>query len=505
MSTSTNICSVSNLTAFLTASFNLNSSSRAASFLCSHISTISHRFSDTTSAIDTTYLLFSTYIVFTMLIGFAMLGAGSVRAKNSKNIMLCSILDAASGAISYYLFGFTLAFGKPSNSFIGGHHEFLALNTFPENSGYDFSFFLFQWTYAITASGITSGSMAERTQFNGYLIYSFFLTGFVYPVISHWFWSNDGWASPTQTNNKLFLGSGAIDFAGSGVVHMAGGITGLWGSLILGPRIGRFNQRENRSSEIRGHNVPLVVLGTLMLWLGWYGFNAGYFLNILKIYNRSRPYYGQWSAIGRTTVTTTLSGCTAALTTMFTRRLLVGHWNVAHVCTGLLSGLVAISSGCAVVEPWAAVICGVVASWILISLDLLANKFHFDDPLQASQVHGGCGTWGLPFTGIFARKQYIIEVYGGENGRPYGLLMGGGVKLLGAQIIQIIAIFGWVTITMGSLFFMLHKINLLRVSADEEKVGLDMTFHGGFAYGAHLEDADWVKPWNQGAETDSRT
>ncbi|CAH8274370.1 unnamed protein product [Arabidopsis lyrata] len=502
MTTSTNICAASHLAVLLTTSSNINSSSAAASLLCSHISKISNKFSDTTFAVDTTYLLFSTYIVFTMQIGFTMLSAGSIRAKNTKNIMLCSILDAASGFITYYLFGFALAFGTPSNGFIGGHRNFFALNSFPEGSGFDFSFFLFQWTYAITASGITSGSMAERTQFVAYIIYSSFLTGFVYPVISHWFWSSDGWASPSRTDNNLFLGSGAIDFSGSGVVHMAGGITGLWGSLILGPRIGRFNYRENSSTEIRGHSVPLVVLGTLMLWLGWYGFTAGYFLTILKTYGGS-PYYGQWSAIGRTTVTTTLSGSTAALTTMFSRRLLVGHWNVTHVCTGLLSGLVAISSGCAVVEPWAAIICGFVASWVTIGLDLLAKKFKYDDPLQAAQVHGGCGAWGLLFTGLLATKSYMSEVYGGESGRPHGLLMGGGVKLLGAQIGQIIAIIGWVTLTMGSLFYGLHKINLLRVSVEEEIVGIDMTRHGGFAYGSHLEDADWVKSWNQGAEIET--
>ncbi|VVB10399.1 unnamed protein product [Arabis nemorensis] len=134
-----------------------------------------------------------------------------------------------------------------------------------------------------------------------------------------------------------------------------------------------------------------------------------------------------------------------------------------------------------------------VASWVTIGLDLLAKKIKYDDPLQAAEVHGGCGAWGLLFTGLFATKRYMSEVYGGEIGRSHGLLMGGGVKLIGAQISQIIAIFGWVTLTMGSLFYGLHKINLLRVSVEEEKVGIDMTSHGGFAYGSHVEDADWVK------------
>ncbi|KAE8662609.1 Ammonium transporter 1 member 2 [Hibiscus syriacus] len=203
----------------------------------------------------------------------------------------------------------------------------------------------------------------------------------------------DGWASPIRLDN-LLLGSGVIDFASSGVVHMVGGIAGLWGALFEGPRIGRFD-RAGRSVALRGHSA-------------------------------SRDYYGQWSAIGRTAVTTTLAGCTAALTTLFSKRLLVGHWNVIDVCNGLLGGFAAITSGCSVVEPWAAVICGFVAAWVLIGFNILASKFKYDDPLEAAQLHGGCGAWGLLFTGLFATKAYVNEVYPGKPGRPYGLFMGGG-------------------------------------------------------------------------------
>ncbi|MED6135672.1 Ammonium transporter 1 member 2 [Stylosanthes scabra] len=423
-----------------------------------------------------------------MQLGFAMLCAGSVRAKNTMNIMLTNVLDAAAGGLSYYLFGYAFAFGGPSNGFIGRHS--FGLTDFPSPSA-DYSFFLYQWAFAIAAAGITSGSIAERTQFVAYLIYSSFLTGFVYPIVSHWFWSSDGWASATRTNGSLLFGSGVIDFAGSGVVHMVGGIAGLWGALVEGPRIGRFD-RSGRSVVLRGHSASLVVLGSFLLWFGWYGFNPGSFLTIAKSYGESGGYYGQWSAIGRTAVTTTLAGCTAALTTLFSKRLLVGHWNVIDVCNGLLGGFAAITSGCSVVEPWAAIVCGFVAAWVLMGLNMLAAKVEFDDPLEAAQLHGGCGAWGVLFTGLFAKKKYVAEVYG--SGRPYGLFMGGGGKLLAAQVIQILVICGWVTATMLPLFYGLHKMRLLRISREDETAGMDLTRHGGFAYAYHDEDDGFAKP-----------
>lgn len=313
-----------------------------------------------------------------------------------------------------------------------------------------------------------------------YLIYSSFLTGFVYPVVSHWFWSPDGWASPFRPSGDRLFGTGAIDFAGSGVVHMVGGIAGLMGALIEGPRRGRF-EKSGRAIALRGHSASLVVLGTFLLWFGWYGFNPGSFAKILVPYE-SGSSYGQWSAIGRTAVTTTLAGSTAALTTLFGKRLLSGHWNVTDVCNGLLGGFAAITGGCSVVEPWAAIVCGFVAALVLIGCNKLAEMVQYDDPLEAAQLHGGCGAWGLIFVGLFAKEKYLNEVYGAAPGRPYGLFMGGGGKLLGAQLVQILVIAGWVSATMGTLFFILKKLDLLRISEKDEMAGMDMTRHGGFAY-----------------------
>ncbi|CAM8979719.1 unnamed protein product [Rhodiola kirilowii] len=458
-----------------------NATSAAADFICQRLTAIAVRLSDTTYAVDNSYLLFSAYLVFAMQLGFAMLCAGSVRAKNTMNIMLTNVLDAAAGGLSYYLFGFAFAFGAPSNGFIGRH--FFGLSEYPAPPTMDYSFFLYQWAFAIAAAGITSGSIAERTQFVAYLIYSTFLTGFVYPIVSHWVWSGDGWASATHSD--LLFGSGVIDFAGSGVVHMVGGIAGLWGAVIEGPRIGRFD-KTGRSVALRGHSASLVVLGSFLLWFGWYGFNPGSFLTILKGYGTDGSAYGQWSAVGRTAVTTTLAGCTAALTTLFSKRLMLGHWNVTDVCNGLLGGFAAITSGCSVVEPWAAIVCGFVAAWVLIMFNKIAEKLEYDDPLEAAQLHGGCGAWGLIFTGLFATKTYVGEIYGPD--RPFGLFMGGGGKLLAAQIVIILVIIGWVSATMGPLFFGLKKLKLLRISREDEMAGMDMTRHGGFAYIYHEGD-----------------
>nr|GLL44182.1 ammonium transporter 1 member 1-like [Ipomoea trifida] len=473
---------------------NATDATAAAAYICSRFADVSSGFTDAGFAIDTTYLLFSAYLVFSMQLGFAMLCAGSVRAKNTMNIMLTNVLDAAAGGLFYYLFGFAFAFGSPSNGFIGRH--FFGLNEVPTDA-FDYSNFLYQWAFAIAAAGITSGSIAERTQFVAYLIYSAFLTGFVYPVVSHWFWSGDGWASPFKASNLLF-GSGVIDFAGSGVVHMVGGIAGLYGALIEGPRIGRFDHT-GRAVALRGHSASLVVLGTFLLWFGWFGFNPGSFNKILVPYS-SGAYYGQWSAVGRTAVTTTLAGCTAGLTTLFGKRVLSGHWNVTDVCNGLLGGFAAITSGCSVVEPWAAIVCGFVAALVLIGCNKLAEIFKYDDPLEAAQLHGGCGAWGIIFTGLFAKKKYVNEVYPGVSGRPYGLLMGGGWKLLGAQIIQILVISGWVSATMGPLFYILHKLKLLRISPDDEMAGMDLTRHGGFAY---YHEEDDIKPGFQMGKIES--
>ncbi|KAE8675137.1 Ammonium transporter 1 member 2 [Hibiscus syriacus] len=342
----------------------------------------------------------SNMLVAARNIGFAMLCVCSVRAKNTMNIMLTNVLDAANGGLSYYLFGFALAYGSPSNGFIGKH--LFGLKDFPSPSG-DYSFFLYQWSFAIAAAGVTSGSIAERTQFVAYF------------------------ASAVLEDNLLF-GFGVLHFSGSGVVHMVGGIAGLWSAWIEGPRMGRFDS-DGKPVSLRGHSGTLVVLGTFLLWFGWYGFNPGSFITVFKTYGRTGSFYGQWSTIGRTAVTTTIVGCSSALTTLFGKRLLTGHWNVSDVCNGLFGSFAEITGGCSVVDPWPAIICGFILSWVLIGCNKLAEKLKYDDPLEATQLHGGCGAWGIIFSGLFVKKAYVNEIYPGKPGRPHGLFMGGGGRL----------------------------------------------------------------------------
>jgi ammonium transporter, Amt family len=303
---------------------------------------------------------------------------------------------------------------------------------------------------------------------------------FIYLVVRYW--SPEGWASPSRApGNSLLFDSGVIDFAGSGVVHMVGGIAGFWGALIEGPRYNRFD--DNPNLRPRAHSKTLLVLGTFLLWFGWFGFNAGSFILINKTYGASGSFYGQWSAVGRTAVTTTIAGSAAGLTMLFAKKILNNNWGLADVCNGILGGFAAITSGCSVVEPWAAIICGVISALVLIVLNMLAERWHFDDPLEAAQLHGGCGAWGILFTSLFAKKEFVNEVFGERpGGRPHGLFMGGGGKLFAAHVVAILVNIGWTTATMAPLFSLLKRFELLKVTLVEEMQGLDLAYHEGSAY-----------------------
>jgi len=203
---------------------------------------------------------------------------------------------------------------------------------------------------------------------------------------------------------------------------------------------------------------------------------------ISKVYGQSGTIDGQWEAVGRTAVTTSLAGSVAALTTLYAKKWMAGHWNATDVCNGLLGEFAAITAGCSVVDPWASVVCGFVSAWVLIGCNKLAVVLRFDDPLEAAQLHGGCGAWGVVFTALFARRDYVEQIYGAPPGRPYGLFMGGGGRLLAAHVVQILAIVGWVSPTMGPLFYALHKLGLLRVPQAVEELGMDRACHGGPGY-----------------------
>lgn len=437
--------------------------------------------------INATYVLLSGAIVFLMQAGFCMLTAGSVRAKNARGIILKNLMDACVAAIMYFLTGWGLA-----GLLVGDANAFIGTSQFAM-SGLDplawYNWF-FQYAFAAAACTIVSGALAERATFVSYLAYSVFIIGFVYPVVTHWAWSPSGWASAFRseqadgTYRRLLFGSGALDFAGSGAVHMVGGVAAFAGAAVLGPRMGRFDGN-GKPVPIPGHNVALAVLGAFILWFGWYGFNPGSALMVMN---------GASAIVARCCVTTTLGGAAGGLTTLFTQMLIEYKcsgkvvWDVMVTTNGALGGLVAITAGCAMVEPWAAIVIGIIGAWFYLGGSYLSSHvLKIDDPVDAIAVHMWAGIWGVLAVGLFATEGYVSQVYGTVPGtedgvRHYGGFYGGGGTLLAAQLVYILAIFAWVGGLMGVFFSLLKAAKILRVNPALEDEGADASHYGGSAY-----------------------
>ncbi|GBG83387.1 hypothetical protein CBR_g37101 [Chara braunii] len=445
------------------------------------------------TSVDAAFLLFSAYLVFVLQAGFAMLTAGSARAQNKLNVMLTTVVDAAVCAIFYYIFGFACAYGRPWNGFVGrgDFTEWLNLansaqfdeyfnprrgENHPWNPLANHRVWVFEWATAAAVAAIASGAMAERSQVTAHVACSAFLSGFVYPVICHWVWEPHGWLSVYSQGTRL-MGVGMIDIAGSGAIHLTGAIAGFWGAIILGPRRGRFHSNgaddaaQPKESSSQGGRSTLVVMGTLLLWLGWYGINPGSILGIVP-----KHYVAMDVVVDRAAVTTTLAGAAAAITMLFARRLMRGRWDVEDACSGLLGGLVAVSAGCTVIEPSVAVLLGFLAAWMLIGTKQLAMAVGLDDPVEAVQRHGACGLLGLLFVGLLAKEDHVMQTFGdgySNQETPCGWLYGiRGRKLLAAQAIGAACVVGWTSVAMAPLFLMLRMAGLLRISEEEEDARL---------------------------------
>jgi Amt family ammonium transporter len=429
-----------------------------------------------------------------MQAGFAMLCAGSVRQKNVKNIMLKNLLDACGGAIGFYCIGFGFAYGgddTTDKTFIG--NSYFGLRGYTDYAG-----FFFQFAFAATAATIVAGTVAERCKMSAYLCYSIFLTGFVYPVVVHSIWSGNGFLTAFRPLDDALRGVGVIDFAGSGVVHMTGGLTALIAAIILGPRKGRFYDEDGNPLEepvtFQPHSVALQILGTFILWFGWYGFNPGSALAISDA--------GIAGVAALCAVTTTMAAAAGCVTAMFTDSIIEGRktgettYDLSMAMNGCLSGLVAITAGCSVVTPWAALIIGSIGGLVYIGASKLLIKLRIDDAVDAIPVHCANGAWGVLAVGLFANAGLMEPA--GYNFAHEGLFysLGGGSadgNLLVAQICCIAWIVGWVSVTMTPFFYALNAAGMFRVDALEEEVGLDISHHRGAAYdltGPNKEDVE---------------
>lgn len=398
------------------------------------------------AGLDTVWVLLCAALVFLMEGGFAALEAGFIRSKNSLNIIMKVLMDCTVGMLGFFAVGFALMYGLDKAGFVGTSGFFLQGDF--EHLGLKipiYAFWLFQAAFAIAMATIVSGAVAERMKFAPYIVFSFLATVVIYPVVGHWVWNSGGWL------NKL----GMLDFAGSAVVHSLGGWASLAAVLVLGPRTGKFD-KDGSVNVIPGHNLPLAALGAFLLWFGWFGFNPGSTLSGLDL------------NIAKIAVNTNLAaaagGTAAALFTLFKW----GKVDASMAINGALGGLVAITAGCAYVEPVSALAIGMIAGLLIVFAVPLFDRLRADDPVGAIAVHGVCGTFGTLAVGIFAEKG--------------GLLYGGGTALLAVQALGVFAVSCWGFASTFALFSILKATVGIRVTVEEEAEGLDISEHGMTAY-----------------------
>ncbi len=388
------------------------------------------------------WTLLAAVLVFFMQAGFALVETGFTRAKNAVNILMKNLMDFSMGSIAYWALGFGLMFGATNSGWFGTTGFFLS-DFKVGGDPWVLAFWMFQVVFAATAATIVSGAMAERTKFTGYLVYSIFISGLIYPIFGSWAWGS------LFNGNGWLEGFGFIDFAGSTVVHSVGGWCALAGAIVLGPRIGKYT-KEGKVKPILGHNIPLAALGVFILWVGWFGFNPGSTTTADK-------------SIAMIFVNTNLAAAAGAILAMITSWIKFGKPEVSMSLNGALAGLVAITAGCANVTPGSSIIIGAVAGVLVVFAVLFFDKIRVDDPVGAISVHGVNGAWGTLAAGLFN-----IE--------------GVTAKIIGVQVLGIVSCFIWTFVMAFILFKVIDATMGLRVSPEEEAEGLDASEHGGNAY-----------------------
>ena len=409
------------------------------------------------------WTILAAALVFFMQAGFSLLETGFTRAKNAVNIIMKNVMDASAGALVFFSVGFAIMFGPSLGGFIGTEGFFLmGIEGQPET--WTYAFFFFQAVFAATAATIVSGAVAERIQFSGYLVFSILITGLIYPVFGAWAWgglfNGGGWLESL----------GFIDFAGSTVVHSVGGWAALAGALVLGPRTGKYDA-DGTPRSIPGHSLPLAALGVFILWLGWFGFNAG----------STTAGTTDIALIALNTFVAAGAGAAAAMATTWIRG---GTPDATMTLNGVLGGLVGITAGCANLLPGAAILTGAVAGVIVVfATDALERII--DDPVGAVAVHGVCGAWGTLAAGLFATSGFSLSQ-------------------VGVQLIGIAAAFAWTFPVSYAVFSLADAALGLRIEDDLEDRGLDLHEHDVHAYPEFLPGAVEGPVDGNGSDTSKR-
>lgn len=384
------------------------------------------------------WLLICGALVMLMQVGFAIVESGTCRLQNSGTILLKNILDACSGAIVWWAIGYGFAYGEgnTTNTFVG-NANFFAIGFTDPSTDHHLNWF-FQWAFCATSATIVSGAVAGRINFVGYVIFTIVMTGLIYPFIVYWTWSGRGWLTE----------EGYSDFAGSGIVHLCGGISALVGAIFVGPRHRRFE--EGAQSEFQPHSFPMVVMGTFILWFGWYGFNCG---STLAFSDEATARLAALCAMN-----TTLAAAAGGIAVLLLR-LRGGFLDLAGTCNGILGGLVAICAGVDVMDPGPAILTGLIAGVVQELAHVCLIKLKIDDPVDAFAVHGSGGIVGLILRALFDRQ-------------------GVDTTILGANILGAVVIILWAGGLSALTFMPLRLVGLLKVTAEEQDIGGDATHLG---------------------------
>lgn len=411
--------------------------------------------------LDSLWVMLAFILVLLMQGGFILLEAGSTRMKNAGHVAGKTIFTVGLAALVYWAIGYGVIFGTSSIPAFMGFSDFFftpALTVLEGETLPSAVFFLFQFAFAAIALSIAWGGFAERAKLGSYIVFTLFFVSFIYPIVAHWIWGGG-----------FLADHGAQDFAGSTVVHLTGATGALAATLLLKPRIGKFN-KDGSPNEILGHNQVFTALSVLLLWVGWFGFNAGSTVSIGD---------GFFAYVGFTTLIASGAGGFAALLISW---IVGGKSDITATLNGVLGGLVAITASCAFVEPWAAAVIGLVAGILVFYSVKLFNKLKIDDPIFALSVHGMAGIWGTLANGLFATPELAEKVGVGQA----GLFYGGGIKQLWVQFESVALAFVFVFAASFIVLYVMKLIMGFRVSEEQEIVGLDLSEHGVYGYPEQL-------------------